>query len=148
MKTLISVLAIATFLTTPVFAENHDGCMKGEDMKGGMMMSQDQMMAMHGHMNKMQNMMSDIMKESDPQKCQALMHEHMQAMHKGMQMMNGNMSMMPKAMDDEKPSQMGNMDMMKRMHMMEQRMGMMQMMMGQMMEHESVEQTGQCKMPH
>lgn len=34
-------------------------------------------------------------------------------------------------------SKMGNMDMKKRMDMMEERMGMMQMMMGQMMEHES-----------
>ena len=51
-------------------------------------------------------------------------------MQEGMHMMNKGMGMQgDKKMDD--------MDMMKRMEMMEKRMGMMQMMMGQMMDHQS-----------
>ena len=61
-------------------------------------------------------------------------------MQGGMKMLDESMGMgMGKGMDMTKAgsSKMGNMDMKKRMDMMEERMGMMQMMMGQMMEHES-----------
>ena len=141
MKNLISTFVIATAISMPVFSEkgheHHDS--KGP-VKNGMMMGHEQMMAMHEHMQKMKEMMAKIKAETDPEKRQQLMQEHRRTMQGGMKMMDESMGMgMGKGMDMTKAgsSKMGNMDMKKRMDMMEERMGMMQMMMGQMMEHES-----------
>ena len=141
MKNLISTFVIATAISMPVFAEKgheHDDS-KGP-VKNGMMMGHEQMMAMHEHMQKMKEMMAKIKAETDPEKRQQLMQEHRRTMQGGMKMLDESMGMgMGKGMDMTKAgsSKMGNMDMKKRMDMMEERMGMMQMMMGQMMEHES-----------
>lgn len=141
MKKLISTFVLATAISMPVFAEKgHDhGDSKGP-VKDGMMMGHEQMMAMHEHMQKMKEMMAKIKAETDPEKRQHLMQEHRRTMQEGMQMMDECMGMgTGKGMDMTKAgsSKMDNMDMKKRMDMMEERMGMMQMMMGQMMEHES-----------
>ena len=141
MKNLISTFVIATAISMPVFSEKgheHDDS-KGP-VKNGMMMGHEQMMAMHEHMQKMKEMMAKIKAETDPEKRQQLMQEHRRTMQGGMKMLDESMGMgMGKGMDMTKAgsSKMGNMDMKKRMDMMEERMGMMQMMMGQMMEHES-----------
>jgi hypothetical protein len=141
MKKLISTFVIATVISMPVFAEkgHEHGDSKGP-VKDGMMMGHEQMMAMHEHMQKMKEMMAKIKAETDPEKRQQLMQEHRRTMQGGMKMLDESMGMgMGKGMDMTKAgsSKMGNMDMKKRMDMMEERMGMMQMMMGQMMEHES-----------
>lgn len=133
MKKLISTMVIAAAISLPVFAEKgyEHGDGKGQPM-GAMMMGHEQMMTMHEHMQKMHDMMAKIKAETDPEKRQQLMQEHMQAMQEGMQKMGDGMGM-----TKGESSTMGDMDMMKRMGMMEERMGMMQMMMGQMMDYES-----------
>ncbi len=135
MKKLISTMVIAAAISLPVFAEKgyEHGDGKGQPM-GAMMMGHEQMMTMHEHMQKMHDMMAKIKAETDPEKRQQLMQEHMQAMQEGMQKMGDGMGM---GMTKGESSTMGDMDMMKRMGMMEERMGMMQMMMGQMMDYES-----------
>jgi hypothetical protein len=149
MKKILSVLAVSALLTAPVFAGDnekdhghHDKTDQSAMPSNGMMnmMSQEQMTAMHKHMQKMQEMMSKIEKEKDADKREELMQQHMQAMQEGMQMMGDGMRMgMGMGMGKEKPAdtKMGTMDMAKRMEMMEQRMGMMQMMMGQMLDREA-----------
>ena len=96
MKRYLALPLIAVFMSTAAFAaDTHDH--KNSDMsKGGMMMgmmSHEQMMAMHDHMEKMQSLMKNIKSEKDPKKRHALLEEHMQAMQDGMHMMNGNMGM-------------------------------------------------------
>lgn len=134
IRTMISAVVIATAMASPVFAENaHDHGDKNQGANSGMMMgmmNHDQMMAMHEHMQKMQKTMAKIKAETDPEKRQQLMDEHMHTMKEGMQIMN-----MGNGMKGGK--QMDKMDMTKRMDMMEKHMGMMQMMMEQMMEHQS-----------
>ena len=61
----------------------------------------------------------------------------MRVMQKGMRLMGDGMGM---EVTVGESSKMDDMDMIKRMDMMEERMGMMQMMMGQMMDHESESQ--------
>lgn len=138
MKKLISTLVIAAAISLPAFAEkgHEHGDSKKQPM-GGMMMGHEQMMAMHEHMQKMNEMMARIKAETDPEKRLQLMQEHRRAMHEGMQMMGKGMGM---DMAKGGSSKMDNMDMIKRIGMMEERMGMMQMMMGQMMDHESESQ--------
>ncbi len=145
-KKMLSTVFISTLLASPVFAEKgHEHADKNQSMGGGMMMgmmSHDQMMEMHEHMQKMHSMMEKIQSETDPEKHQKLMAEHMQAMQEGMHMMNKDMGMKSGTKKSSHKGEgmrenMGDMDVMKRMDMMEERMGMMQMMMGQMMEHES-----------
>ena len=134
MKTIISVLAVTALLSSPVFADDHghNGGMDKSDMTaGGMMMSHEQMVTMHKHMQKMTDIMKKIKTETDSEKRQKLMQQHINDMQEGMKMRMGDMSM-----DMKTQSKMGDKDMMKRMTMMEQRMGMLQMMMGQMMDHE------------
>ena len=147
MNKLIPALVISTLLISPVHAEaehQHRSDIKDQNMQCEMMamMSHEKMMAMHEYMQKMQEMMAKIKVEIDPEKRQQLMQVHMQAMQEGMKTMHGGMSkdtVIDKnmTMAKDKPLNMGGMDMMTRMEMMEQRMGMMQMMMGQMMDHES-----------
>lgn len=135
MKKLISTVIMAAALSSPVFAEQGQAHGDGKDHPmGGKMMNHQQMMAMHEHMQKMHGMMAKIKAETDPEKRQKMMKDHMQAMQKGMKMMNGGM---PMEMAKGGSSKMGDMDMKKRMGMMEERMGMMQRMMGQMMDHQS-----------
>jgi hypothetical protein len=85
----------------------------------------------------MHDMMGKIKAETDPEKRQQLMQEHMRVMQEGMRLMGDGMGM---DMNKDESSKMDDMDMIKRMDMMEERMGMMQMMMGQMMDHESESQ--------
>jgi len=138
MKKLISTLVIAAAISSPVFAEKgHEHGDSKDQLMGGMMMGHEQMMAMHEHMQKMHDMMGKIKAETDPEKRQQLMQEHMRVMQKGMRLMGDGMGM---EMTVGESSKMDDMDMIKRMEMMEERMGMMQMMMGQMMDHESESQ--------
>jgi hypothetical protein len=132
MKNMICTLVLAAIISSPALAENGHvhGDNKDQKMSGMMgMMSQENMKAMHEHMQKMHEQMMKIKAETDPEKRQILIDEHMQSMQEGMQMMN--------ARGKGESSTMGNMDMNKRMGMMEERMGMMQMMMEQMMNHQS-----------
>lgn len=140
MKKLIVLLAISTLLAVPAFAENenpHSGD-KGQEMQCPML-GQEQVMAMHQHMEKMHNMMAKINAETNQEKRQQLLQEHMKAMQYGMQMMPSNMMSSDKDMVTAKGKsvEICDMDMRSRMDMMEQRMGMMQEMMGEMMNHAS-----------
>ncbi|MBR9910226.1 MAG: hypothetical protein GYB33_07730 [Gammaproteobacteria bacterium] len=145
MKILLSTLVVAAAMSSPVFAEKGHNHSENDQPMGSMMMgmmSHDQMVAMHERMQKMHDMMAKIKAENDPEKHQKLMQEHLQAMQEGMKMMNKSMGMKGgMKMSDHQgkgmPEKMGDMDMMKRMDMMEERMGMMQMMMEQMMSHQS-----------
>lgn len=139
MKKLLNTLAIAGLLSTPVMAANDHQHEQHQQTKGnaaGMMMGgmdHKQMMKMHEHMKEMIDLMGKIHQETDPEKKEALLEQHMDAMHEGMNMMNEKMH--GKAgMGD-----MATMKMEERMGMMEQRMDMMQQMMGQMTKHQVVE---------
>ena len=86
MKKLIPALVFAAAISSPAFAEkghNHDDGKEGAI--GGMMMgmmSHDQMMAMHKHMQEMHDQMAKIKSETDPDKRHKLMQEHMEAMQR------------------------------------------------------------------
>lgn len=140
MKNIVSVLTLSVLLSPPLLAAEDSAKEKGYGMGHsampgyGMMMSQEQMKSMEKHMETMQEMMLTIKNEQDPKKRQALMQEHRQMMQQGMQMMHGGMSM-----DKHAGGKMGAMKMEKRMEMIEHRMGMMKMMMGQMIDHNYVE---------
>lgn len=146
MKKLLSTFVFAAVVSSPTFAENgHRHADKNQSMSSGMMMgmmNHEQMMAMHEHMQKMYATMAKIKAEIDPEKRQKLVNEHMRSMQEGMQMMNKGMGMHDVMDKTSHPGngmseKMDDMDMKKRVEMMEERMGMMQMMMGQMMDHES-----------
>jgi hypothetical protein len=91
-----------------------------------------QMMNMHEHMGKTENLMHEIQSNKQPEKRQEMMHEHIKQMRMGMDMMHGGDMMGDKKADGEPCPHMDS-----RMGMMEQRMKMMQRMMRQMMEHQS-----------
>lgn len=84
-------------------------------------------MQMQTHMQEMQELMTAMKEEQDPEKLAALRQQHMEAMHRGMAMMSQSEASMP------------GMTMENRVQRMEQRMEMMQMMMGQMMDHDQEE---------
>ena len=138
MKKLLADIILVTAIGLPVNAqqEHQHGQQDGNQMGGaqmGMMgqacmMGSECMMAMHEHMNAMQETMSQIHAESDPTKRQALMDQHRATMHETMGMMMKHDGAMA---GDEKMSQMSMDD---RMQMMEERMRMTRMMMSQMME--------------
>ena len=95
MNKLITALAISALITTPAIADQDQQHGKGQNMQGNMMMnmmSHDQMMAMHKHMQSMRETMKKIKNEDDPDKRKKLMQEHMEEMQKGMHMMNQGMS--------------------------------------------------------
>lgn len=96
-----------------------------------------------GHSQEMDNHMTAIHAEKDPEKRRILMEAHRQSMHEGMEMMhgmggNGRMGMMHKQSDENDTAKKGKgkMDDQVRMDNMEHRMDMMQKMMGQMMQYE------------
>lgn len=146
MKNLISALAISVLITTPAFADQDHQHGKGQNMQGNMMMemmSHEQMMAMHKHMQSMRETMDKVLEEKDSEKRQALMKEHMDQIAKGMQMMD----MMQQEEGNDLMSMSNMMEMMnERMGMMNENMGMMQMMMGQMRKHEAEKQRDQMRM--
>merc|ERR1712137_1321151 len=80
------------------------------------------------HTEEMQAVLDAVKSESDPEKREAMLHEHAQKMQDMMGMMEGKDSMGMK----HKHSDMSTDEKMK---MMEQRMAMMEDMMGQMMGH-------------
>ena len=140
MKILIKILVVAMVLSLSVYAqENHqqDEDTEGKPMGGMMMkmMDDNEKTAMHEKMQSMQAMMQKIKQESDPDKRQVLMQEHMVSMQKMMDMMKDNKSDNMSSKKDMNKKGMKNMDMEKRMEMMEEHMGMMKMMMEQMMNH-------------
>ncbi len=90
----LSIFVLSAALASPVLAEKHHQHGNSDSKPGaGMMMGMDHesMAAMHQHMEKMQDLMTRIKAESDPEKRKQLMEEHRQAMHEGMQMMNQGM---------------------------------------------------------
>jgi hypothetical protein len=82
-------------------------------------------MQMHEHMEMMQEQMAAIRAEQDPARRAELMEAHHAGMREAMRMMEH--------------ANTEGMSMEQRMHAMEERMDMMGMMMGQMMEHQHVE---------
>lgn len=105
---------------------------QGEGMQKGMDGERSQMMKMHDHIGKTEDLMKEIQSNKHPEKRQEMMHEHMKNMRMGMDMMHGS-GMMGDYKGDKDPCP--HMD--SRMGMMQKQMGMMQRMMKQMMEHQS-----------
>ena len=139
MKTVIKAIVIATVLASPVFAyDGHKLQMKGEGMMMGMM-SNEQIMEIHQHMQDMQSLMENIKKEANSRNRQKMMGQHMDMMQGGMHMMNSQGGMMGGKSEMKNMSKNKDLNMEKRMGMMEDHMNMMQMMMGQMMEHKAEE---------
>jgi hypothetical protein len=133
-KLLVSVLTLA-MLSAPVSIFAHQGDASVSDQEMG---KRSQMMQMHEHMGKTEQLMQKIKKSPEPEKRQMLMREHMKEMRMGMDMMNGSGNMMRQEQKgDEEPCPHRDRHMGSRMDMMDERMGMMQKMMRQMMEHQS-----------
>ncbi|MGK0249247.1 MAG: protein CpxP [Oleispira sp.] len=132
MKTIAKALMLTSLITLPVYADSHNG---NDNMPMSKMapMSAEMMMGMNKQMEKIHETMQTIMNESDAEKRQALLNEHMTFMQEGMMMMNKNMGM-GMGMGMGRNGAMDN-----RLHRMEQGMNMMQMMMTQMMEHQNQE---------
>lgn len=131
MKALITAIAVSAVLaSTAIVASEHQvgHGMQQDGMAMGMM-SHDQMTAMHKHIQEMQQLMTSIKQESDPEKREQLLQEHHNSMRAGMHMMMGNTS-----------AQHSGMKVDERLNMMEQQMGMMHMMMEQLMESEQQHQ--------
>merc|ERR1711879_388356 len=131
MKTLISLLLASALVAAPIatsYAHQHTD-------KSDMPMMDGQMMKkMQTHMEEMQAVLDAVKSESDPEKREAMLHEHAQKMQDMMGMMEGSDSMGMKAGKGmkHKHTDMSTEDKMK---MMEQRMSMMEDMMSQMMGH-------------
>lgn len=153
MKTLASIVVIGILASVSAFAQQGQGGahMEGKGMQGGMMMNQEQMAKIQANMGQMQNLITQIQSEKDPQKRQELMQQHMAMMQSSMHMMGGMMMgggmMGHGAMVNKDNKNMPAMDMNQRMQimenqlqMMQNRMQMMQMMMGQMMQHDAIQQ--------
>ena len=94
MKKIITAIAIATVLSTPVFAADNNQTsngmnMQNKNMSHGMMMGMDheQMMKMQLHMEEMKKMMASIKQEKDSKKREAMMEQGMKEMEKHMDMM-------------------------------------------------------------
>ena len=122
MKSLITVLSIATFLTTAASAQDahrHEPGVADESMQLDIVTA-----AMDAHMRKMQSLMDHAKAEQDPEARERLLQEHLAAMEQGMRMMNESLD----AQEDA-----AGMSMEGRMGMMKDCMDMMQMMMEQMM---------------
>jgi hypothetical protein len=137
MKTLTSLLLASALVAAPIatsYAHQHTD-------KSDMPMMDGQMMKkMQTHMEEMQAVLDAVKSESDPEKREAMLHEHAQKMQDMMGMMEGKDSM---GMKDGKGMKGGmgmkhkhsDMSTDDKMKMMEQRMAMMEDMMGQMMGH-------------
>ena len=137
MKTLTSLLLASALVAAPIatsYAHQHT------DKSDMPMMDSQMMKKMQTHMEEMQAVLDAVKSESDPEKREAMLHEHAKKMQDMMGMMEGKDSMgmkdgkgMKGGMGMEhKHSDMSTDDKMK---MMEQRMAMMEDMMGQMMGH-------------
>ena len=131
MKTLTSLLLVSALVAAPIatsYAHQHT------DKSDMPMMDSQMMKKMQTHMEEMQAVLDAVKSESDPEKREAMLHEHAQKMQDMMGMMEGKDSMgMKGGMGmKHKHSDMSTDDKMK---MMEQRMAMMEDMMGQMMGH-------------
>jgi hypothetical protein len=133
--TLSSLSSLSSLFSMPAMAEQDNHHQQGQNMpfQGDMMMNHEQMMTMREHMRSAADTMMQLQGETDPEKRQALMQEHLEQMQEGMQMMD----MMHEGNDDQLP--MPNMmDMLQqRMDMMNENMDMTKMMMDQMQMHES-----------
>lgn len=135
----LSALVVSTVITPSAFSQGNgqgftgkggmqEQVMDEQKMKSGM---PGQMMPMRLHMQKMQTMMESLKAETDREKRQLLMQEHMQAMQQGMQMMKDSMSA-------DQNKNMSGMDMQQCMKIMSTHMDMMQKMMGQMSQHQDL----------
>jgi protein CpxP len=137
MKTLTSLLLASALVAAPIatsYAHQHT------DKSDMPMMDSQMMKKMQTHMEEMQAVLDAVKSESDPEKREAMLHEHAQKMQDMMGMMEGKDSM---GMKDGKGMKGGmgmkhkhsDMSTDDKMKMMEQRMAMMEDMMGQMMGH-------------
>lgn len=131
MKTLTSLLLASALVAAPIatsYAHQHT------DKSDMPMMDSQMMKKMQTHMEEMQAVLDAVKSESDPEKREAMLHEHAQKMQDMMGMMEGSDSMGMKAGKGmkHKHTDMSTEDKMK---MMEQRMSMMEDMMSQMMGH-------------
>lgn len=137
----LTVLLIG--LSHHAFGQQHGDAASGHDHSGESMgmMNQEQMMAMHEHMQDMQSLMSEIREEDDPERRQQLMHEHMQQMQGSMGMMESMMGGAGPGNDQTDSSATSMQQMQNRMQMMLEGMQMMQMMMRQMMSHMQQQET-------
>ncbi|MBT0588025.1 hypothetical protein [Alteromonas oceanisediminis] len=137
MKKLTSLLLASALVAAPIatsFAHQHT------DKSDMPMMDGQMMQKMQTHMEEMRAVLDAVKSESDPEKRDAMLHEHAQKMQDMMGMMEGSDSMGMKAgkgMKGEKGMKHKHSDMSTedKMKMMEQRMSMMEDMMSQMMGH-------------
>jgi protein CpxP len=127
-------------LSTIAWADDGHGhkSNKGGDKMNSSMMGQEQMIAMHEHMQTMNNIMAQIKGTNDSKQRNQLMHNHMDEMQKGMRtMMHGN--------GNGNGNKVNNPQMDTRLDMMQNQMGMMQQMMEQIMQHQAEQSMPQEK---
>ena len=131
MKKLTSLLLASALVVAPIATSFAYQQTDKSDMP---MMDGQMMQKMQTHMEEMRAVLDAVKSESDPEKREAMLHEHAQKMQDMMGMMEGSDSMGMKAGKGmkHKHTDMSTEDKMK---MMEQRMSMMADMMSQMMEH-------------
>lgn len=136
MKTLTKVILISAAISLPVLSgqvySHAESNTNTDEMTGGMMMGNQQMMGMREQMLKNESLMEQIRAEDNAEKRTQLMQEHMKSM-------NGQMEMMNKMMGHNQ-GDMSGVKTPEHMQMMNSRMDMMQMMMKQMMEHQNEDQ--------
>lgn len=137
----LTVLLIG--LSQAALGQQHGAGASGDHQSGESMgmMDQEQMMAMHEHMQSMQSLMSAIREEDDPERRQQLMQEHMQQMHSSMGMMEDMSGGAGPDNDQVDPGAPPMQQMQNRMQKMQEGMQMMQMMMKQMMSHMQQQKT-------
>lgn len=131
MKTLTSLLLAGLLVAGPITATQAH---QHSDKPAMPMMDVQMMEKMQTHLSDMRNVLDAVKKEMDPDKREAMLHEHAEKMQDMMVMMQGVHS---KKSEDEKGMKHMHSDMSTKdkMAMMEKRMAMMEDMMGQMMGH-------------
>ena len=131
MRNYVFTLLMALVLNGGAFAQSHDS--SDQNAKHGTEATQPQqsMMNMHAHMQSMQEIMSELREESDPNKFMALMQKHMASMQEGMDMMGPVMEHgggISENSTESKSKENHPMSIINRMDMIEQKMMMNQMM--------------------
>ena len=128
MKTLILAVATLCLVSPLALAQEHDHQAQGEKMHA--QAGQEEMMKLHGKMQHMRDIMANVKTETDPQKRQQLLHEHLQLMRESMNMMRGMQNGMMAQGHMQHGDGEANKD--ERMAMMTHHMSMMEDMLRQM----------------
>jgi hypothetical protein len=135
MKKLTSLTLITLLALSPLAVVNADQHVDKAQMSMGMM-DEAKIEKMQTHMSEMNTMLEKVKKETDPQKRQEMLQQHVINMESMMGMMHGSEMGKGQSMGKHKMKK-GDaaMHTEQKMEMMEKRLQMMEQMMGQMIGH-------------